>query len=62
MLGLQTQVVVGTNNDLPPLPPDYRGAYLTYGQTAAMGSHGNESDFIPYFITQDSPVPDYIGK
>jgi hypothetical protein len=57
MLGLQTHVVVGTNKDLPPLPEDYKGAYLSYGQTAAMGGHDDEKDFIPYFITPSSPDP-----
>jgi hypothetical protein len=61
MLGLQTQIVVGTNKDLPPLPKDYRGAYLSPGQTAAMGSHANQTDFIPYFITSTSPDPGTIG-
>ena len=60
ILGLQTQLVVGTNEDLPPLPEDYKGAYLSYGQTAAMGDHGK--DFIPYFITQSSPNPSSVGK
>jgi hypothetical protein len=62
MLGLQTMVVVGTNEDLPPLPADYQGAYLTYGQTGAMGDHDNETDFIPYFITPNDPSPTWIGK
>jgi hypothetical protein len=55
MMGLQTQIVVGTNQDLPPLPAEYKGAYLSKGQVLAMGS--NDSDFIPYFITQQNPNP-----
>jgi L-ascorbate oxidase len=62
MLGLQTQIVVGTNADLPTLPEDYKGTYLSPGQTAAMGNNGTESDFIPYFISPSSPVPTTIGK
>ena len=62
MLGLQTHVVVGTNNDLPPLPEDYRGAYLSYGQTAVMCGQGDEKDFIPYFITPSSPDPTAASK
>ena len=62
MLGLQTMIVVGTNEDLPPLPDDYKGAYLSYGQTGAMGDHDNEVDFIPYFITPTSPDPTTVGK
>jgi hypothetical protein len=57
MLGLQTQIVVGTNEDLPPLPSEYRGSYLSKGQVLAMGSSTNSSDFIPYFITQNNPNP-----
>jgi hypothetical protein len=46
---------------LPPLPDDYKGAYLSYGQTGAMGDHDNEADFIPYFITPTSD-PTTAGK
>jgi len=62
VLGLQTMVVVGTNKDLPPLPPDYQGAYLSKGQWLAMGTHDNETDFIPYFLTANSPPPTSIAK
>lgn len=62
MLGLQTMVVVGTKYDLPPLPDDYKVAFLSYGQTAAMGDHDNEVDFIPYFITPTSPDPTAVRK
>jgi len=62
ILGLQTQIVVGTNADLPPLPEDYQGAYLSYGQVAAMGVMGNETDYIPYFITPSSPVPTWSNE
>lgn len=55
LLGLQTQIVVGTNKDLPPLPPDYRGAYLSKGQTAAMGDDAHIQGFIPYFISPNLP-------
>lgn len=57
MLGLQTQIVVGTNSDLPPLPADYQGAYLSEGQVLAMGSSTRQSDFIPYFVTPYEPDP-----
>ena len=55
MLGLQTQIVVGTNEDLPPLADDYKGAYLSPGQTAAMGDITDLKDFIPYFISPNLP-------
>jgi hypothetical protein len=62
ILGLQTMVVVGKSNQLPPLPAAYENAYLSYGQAGAMGNVNNDTQFIPYFITVNSTDPTVVNS
>ena len=60
ILGMQSQIAVGSNDQLPLLPEDYGTAYLSKGMVGAMGYIGKEKDFIPYFQDINDPTSEII--